>query len=73
MCKGIIAVTAGLLLLSHMGYADDRAKQRKRCAKVQQEIGRIHARMRQPYRAAQGERYRERLTALRLEWAKKCR
>ncbi len=73
MGKRIIATATALLLTSNMSSAADRAKERKRCDGLQQEIGRIHSRMRQPYKAAQGERYREKLRKLRLEWAKRCR
>lgn len=73
MSKRIIATGAALLLMGNTSSAVDRAKTRKRCDSLQQEIGRIHSRMRQPYKAAQGEKYRERLRKLRLEWAKRCR
>ena len=73
MSKRIVAAMITLLLWSNTGHVVDRAKERKRCDSLQREIGRIHARMRQPYKASQGERYRERLRKLRLEWAKTCR
>lgn len=73
MCKGNIATAAVLLLIGNIGVAADRVKEQKRCDSLEQEIGRIHSRMRQPYGARQGEKYKERLRDLRLEWAKRCR
>ncbi len=73
MAKGILWLGAlGLLSsLASAGMPGDKA--RRECRALQDSIRAIHARMRQPYSARQGERYNEKLRKLRREWAKRCR
>ena len=73
MRKRIIAVVSTLLLFGNTVAEEDRAKKRARCDALQGQMSRIHARMRQPYKAGQGEKYRDKLKKLRLEWARRCR
>jgi hypothetical protein len=67
----VLAVLIALLTTCSIEAADPRREEE--CRKIAEKIRQIEARMRQPYSAAQGVRYDQRLRELKEKRYRRCR